>query len=315
MQAWRAGMILLGAYPFALGLMDARSAAAQGEAPQRVISFVVIPDAHTFTGNLRYLPAIVDGINALPVQPDFVVSLGDNVSGGKDHDVLQDAIDYERQVSRLSADHHYVIGNHECIPIEVYKLLTWEQLLGAWGMESRWYSFDVAGLHVCVLDGWISLNTAAFRDVFRRQQQWLLQDLKATDRPTVVFIHQALGFQQQDCRHWIDTDNRKFWPPANFFQNTFEAYADKIVGVFEGHKHKSLHKTLSGVTYHQMGASHAHNGQYAQVFIDLASREYFVQALPQPGEPDYEQTVQRTYGDPAVARRAQGALPDGRTAP
>ena len=101
------------------------------------ISFVTIADAHTLTGNLRFLPQIVEKVNALPIQPDFVMALGDNVSGGKDHNVLQDAIDFEACYSRLKAPRYYVIGNHECIPIEVYKLLTWPQLLGAWDMKSR----------------------------------------------------------------------------------------------------------------------------------------------------------------------------------
>ncbi|HJN14656.1 MAG TPA: metallophosphoesterase, partial [Armatimonadota bacterium] len=234
---------------------------AQDAPDDRVLNFVVIPDAHTRTGSLVYLPQIVERINALTIQPDFVMSLGDNVSGGEDHEVQADAERYEAAVGELKAPHYYVIGNHECIPIEVYKLLTWEGLLSAWDMQERWYSFDVHGFHICVLDGWISLAAAAFADDFGREQEWLTQDLAQTDRPTVVFIHQALGFQQEDCQQWIDSDNRKFWPAGNFFETIFERYADQIVGVFEGHKHKSLYKTQGGVTYHQMGASHAHDGQ------------------------------------------------------
>ena len=294
----------------AICLWAAETSPAGGEDAQvqdagGVINFVVIPDAHTRTGTLVFLPQIVDRINALDIQPDFVVSLGDNVSGGEDHEVLADAVAYEREISRLKAKHHYVIGNHECIPVEVYKLLTWEQLLGAWGMKSRWYSFDIRGFHVCVLDGWVALQGDAFADDFRREREWLVKDLQATDKPTIVFVHQAIGFQQQDCQEWIDSDNRKFWPPGNFLEVTLEEHARKIVGVFEGHKHKSIVKTQSGVVYHQMGASHVHNGQFAQVFIDPDTREYFVLGHPEVASQNYQQNIQQTYGERRVMERVQ----------
>jgi len=273
-----------------------------------VLNFVVIPDAHTYTGNLVFLPSIVDRINELEIQPDFVMSLGDNVSGHQDHQVLEDAVAYQDTVSRLKAPHYYVIGNHECIPIEVYKLLTWEELLDAWSMESRWYSFDLHGFHICVLDGWAALPGEAFADDFEREQEWLLRDLQSTTKPTVVFIHQAIGFQQEDCQEWIDSDNRKFWPPGSFFEATIEAHADKIVGVFEGHKHKGLWKVQNGVPYHQMGASHAHNGQFAQVFIDPATRAHFVQAHPEVDQQNYQQDIQQTYGDRGVVEKLREQL-------
>ena len=262
------------------------------------MNFCVIPDAHTATGTLRFLPQIVERINALEIQPDFVMSLGDSVSGHEQHQVLDDAVRYQQAVSNLKAPHYYVIGNHECIPVEVYKLLTWEELLGAWNMTSRWYSFDVKRFHVCVLDGWISLGQEHFAEEYKREQEWLFADLAGTDLPTVVFVHQAVGFQQEDCPDWVETDNRKFWPASNFFEKTLEANAGKIVGVFEGHKHKALHKTRNAVTYHQMGASHAHNGQFAQVFFDAESGSFFVQAHPHL--PEAEQSGwsrQVTYGD------------------
>ena len=270
-----------------------------------MLNFVVIPDAHTYTGNLRFVPGIVERINALPLQPDFVMSLGDNVSGGKEHEVLADALAYHECVSRLKAPHYYVIGNHECIPVEVYKLLTWDQLLGAWEMDRRWYGFDVKDFHISVLDGWISLRSAQFADVFEAQQEWFLADIAATEKKTVVFIHQALGFQQADLPDWIATDNRKFWPAGNFFETTIEANADKILGVFEGHKHKSLYKTQAGMTYHQLGASHTNNGQFAQVFIDGATGAWFVQGYPEvaPSEQDPKAVQQITYGDRSVMER------------
>lgn len=287
----------------ALTALCAVPVAATAEGGDRIVSFALIPDAHTCTATLRYLPGIVDRINALDPPPDFVVSLGDNVSGGEQDKVLEDARRYHSEIARLRAPHYYVIGNHECIPVEVYRLLTWGELLEAWEMQERWYSFDLAGLHVIVLDSWSPLLTARYAEVFERQKAWLTADLAATELPTLIFLHEAIGFQREDLQDWIDTDNRKFWPPRNFLETAFEAHADKIIGVFEGHKHKSLWKTLNGVTYHQMGASHAHDGQFAQVFVDPAIRAVFVQAHPEVAQQDPAATIQLTYGDRSLVER------------
>jgi len=273
--------------------------------PERIISFVVIGDPHTYTGNPRNIPQVIERINALPIQPDFVISIGDNVAGGEDHEVLADARTYHDYASQLTAPHHYVIGNHECIPIEVYKLLTWEELLGAWEMDSRWYSFDANGFHVIVLDGWISLRSDTQAEVLGAQLEWLTADLADAELPTIVFIHQAIGFQQADCPDWIETDNRKFWPPGNPFETIIQGHADKVVGVFEGHKHRSLWKTCCGVTYHQIGASFMHDGQFAQMFIDRQTRRFFVLAHPERHERDEQWSIQQTYGDRRLMKALQ----------
>ncbi|MBU0610001.1 MAG: metallophosphoesterase [Armatimonadetes bacterium] len=265
-----------------------------------MLNFVAIPDAHMYTGHHGFVAATVEQINALSLQPDFVISLGDNIAGGQDHQVLQDARDYAAYVARLKAPHHYVIGNHECIPVEVYKLLTWEQLLGAWGMTSRWHSFDLKGFHICVLESWSALQG---KPLLAEELAWLREDLQATDRPTIVFAHEALGFQQADCADWIATNNRKFWPPGNEFEQIFEAHRDKLIGVFSGHKHKCVHKVLNGVTYHTLGANFI-NGQFVQVFADTA-RNWLVLGHPDRAETDPKCELQQTYGDRALLERAQ----------
>ncbi len=290
---------MTGRWPASLvvALTTMMSPLAEGQTPDDIINFVVIGDPHTYTGNPRNLPQTIERINALEIQPDFVISIGDNVSGGEDHDVLADAHVYHDLISQLTVPHYYVIGNHECIPIEVYDLLTWEQLLTTWEMDSRWYSFDLKGFHIVVLDGWISLGSDAFADVFAAQQQWLTSDLEATALPTIIFIHQAIGFQQADCPDWMETDNRKFWPPGNFFEQTIQAHADQVVGVFSGHKHKSLWKACGAVVYHQIGASFMHDGQFAQVFIDRTTHRFFVLGHPERHERDDGWEIQQTYGD------------------
>jgi len=63
-------------------------------------------------------------------------------------------------------------------------------------------------------------------------------------------------------------------------------------------------KTCCGVTYHQIGASFIHDGQFAQVFIDAQTRRFFVLGHPERGERDEAWSIQQTYGD----RRLMEAL-------
>jgi hypothetical protein len=282
----------------------ALAACGAAHAQVAMLNFVAIPDAHMYAGHQGFVAATVDKINALPIQPDFVVSLGDNIAGGQDHPVLQDARDYAACVARLKAPHHYVIGNHECIPVEVYKLLSWEQLLGAWSLTARWTSFDVKGFHVCVVDSWSALQGGP---LLAAQLRWLGEDLDRTPAPTIVLTHEALGFQQADCADWVATNNRKFWPAGNEFEQLFEAHRDQLVGVFSGHKHKSVHKVLNGVTYHTLGANFV-DGQFVQVFADSA-RNWFVLGHPEQPAADAKCELQQTYGDRALPDR-RAARPD-----
>lgn len=256
-----------------------------------MLNFVVIPDAHLQTDSDHFVPETIEKINALEIQPDFVMSLGDSVYGAAHHQVLQDVRRYAGFVSRLRAPHYYTIGNHECTPVEEYGLLTWEQLLDAWGMSSRWYSFDIKGFHICVVDNWSGLQA----DLLERQWEWLRRDLAASRGPIVIFAHEALGFQTGDCQHWIDTANRAFWPAGNEFERIFESHSDRIAGVFTAHKHRSLHKTLAGVTYHTLAANFR-NGQFAQVFMD-SDGGWFVQGHPEFASQSPEFDLQQTYGD------------------
>ncbi len=299
MSAWQVCSLLVAA-----AALCGAARAQEPVDPARIINFIVIGDPHLYTNAPRNVPQVIERINALPIQPDFVISMGDNIAGGEDHEVLADARTYHDYANQLSAPHYYVIGNHECIPVEVYQLLTWDELLGAWEMDSRWYSFDVRGFHVIVIDGWISLRSDKHADVLKAELAWLAADLEACELPTMVFVHQAIGFQQADSPSWIATDNRKFWPPGNPLETVIQKHADKIVGVFEGHKHASLWKTCCGVTYHQIGASFIHDGQFAQVFIDAQTRRFFVLGHPERDERDEAWSIQQTYGD----RRLMEAL-------
>jgi len=258
-----------------------------------LLNFVAIADAHTQAGNLKHLPRLVDQILALPDPPDFVVSLGDNIYGRPEQDTPADLRLYHRQIQRLPCPHAYVIGNHEAEPVELFRQLGWEELLGIWGMPGRWYSFDCRGVHCVVVDSWIGLLQPDQADTLGRQVAWLRDDLARTEGPVLAFTHEAIGFEQADLPEWVETNNGWFWPTGNVLEQVLRDHADRLLGVFEGHKHKCLWKRRHGVPYHLIAPAHQHEGQFAQVFLGTDG-QWRMQGHPDLGPAD-DHSRQVTY--------------------
>jgi len=267
-----------------------------------ITTFCIVADVHAGRGALGYLPTIVERINALPIGPDFVMSLGDDLYHEADNQALANAEAIESCYGRLRVPHYQTLGNHECRAAEL-GLLDWADLLRAWHMPGRWYSFDLRGLHVCVLDSWLALAAPEHRADLDAQIAWLAHDLARPHQCTVIFTHEALGFRQADLPCWVAQDNRGFWPQGNPFERVIEAHAGQIAGVFAGHKHRAHCKQADGVTYHLMGPSHRHGGQFAQVFIDTECGGFHVQALPWVRPQSAAHDVQQSYGDPDLIRQ------------
>lgn len=254
------------------------------------LNFALIADAHVQDGDARTLPGLVDRINALDPLPEFVVSLGDNIYGATGRDGPADARLYHSHLQRLKCPHYYVLGGHDIEPVEVFHQLTWTELLALWQMPGRWYSFDHGPLHCCVLDTWPYLQP----DLLSDQLEWFAADLAASTSPTLIFTHEALGFQQCDLPLWINEDNRNFWPDGNPFESLIEQHRARLLGVFAGHKHRCLHKCRNTVPYHLIGPAFRHGGQFAQVTLSL-NGQWRVQAHPsRPQSPAHD--LQQSYG-------------------
>ena len=172
---------------------------------------------------------------------DFVVELGDLIDAA-------DSVEQERQwLSRvnknfraISKDRHYVLGNH-C----VYTLTTDEFLDGV-GQKQSYYSFDRSGFHFVVLDSCFRTDGTPYgRKNFRwtdanipqAELDWLAADLKATDRPVVVFAHQRLD---------VSTSHGVKNCPA--VRRILEA-PGKVLAVFQGHSHRNDLKEIGGIHY------------------------------------------------------------------
>lgn len=174
-------------------------------------------------------------------KPDFVVELGDFIDAA---DSVETEQSYLRQVSEvfntISVPKHYVLGNH-CVDT-----LTKEEFLSGVGKTESFYSFDVSGFHFVVLDSCFRSDGKPYgrknstwndANIPNHELNWLQADLKANDKPVIVFAHQRLDEGRQ---HAVKN--------AAEVRKALES-SGKVSAVFQGHSHKNDHQEISGIHY------------------------------------------------------------------
>lgn len=195
------------------------------------------------------------------MKPAFVVELGDLIDAAETVETEQRYLaTINRQFSAISADRHYVLGNH-CVDT-----LTKEEFLGGVGQEKSYYSFDRDGFHFVVLDACFRSDGQPYQrknfhwtdsNIPAAEIDWLTADLKATDKPVIVFAHQRLDVS--------DNHGVKNAPDV---RKALEA-SGHVLAVFQGHSHKNDLKEIGGIHYCTLVAmiegSGAENNGYTQM--------------------------------------------------
>jgi alkaline phosphatase len=174
-------------------------------------------------------------------KPSFLVELGDLIDAADSVDVEQSYLKtINRRFSAICKDRHYVLGNH-CVDT-----LKKDEFLGGVEQEKSYYSFDRGGFHFVVLDScfrsdcepygrknfhWTDANIPA------AEIEWLEGDLKASDKPVIVFAHQRLDVSNN---HGVknNADVRK----------VLEA-SGNVLAVLQGHSHQNDLKDIGGIHY------------------------------------------------------------------
>lgn len=179
-------------------------------------------------------------------QPDFLVELGDFIDRADSVDTEQRYLKtVNKEFSAICKDRHYVLGNH-CVDT-----LHKEEFLGTVEQEKSYYSFDHGDYHFVVLDScfrsdgepygrknskWFDANVPA------EEMEWLVSDLKATSRKTIVFAHQRLDVS---TNHGVKNNAD--------IRNALES-SGQVLAVFQGHSHKNDLKELNGIHYCTLAA-------------------------------------------------------------
>ncbi|HHR85177.1 MAG TPA: hypothetical protein ENL23_02375, partial [Candidatus Acetothermia bacterium] len=146
------------------------------------------------------LGAYVDAMNAWPA--DLVIQLGDFVNGafvmgadlGDPARIVNILDQAEAIYAELDAPRYYVLGNHD-----VYDLSK-EEFLAHTAATKTYGSFDAGTYHFVILDaqynkkgedlghaGWVVQGNIPQPEI-----DWLAADLAATDKPSIVCVHQRL---------------------------------------------------------------------------------------------------------------------------
>ena len=189
---------------------------------------------------------------------DFAVELGDFIDAA-------DSLDAEKAylttiTKRFAAtlgQHHYVLGNH-CV-----YTLTKPEFLEIVGQPKPYYSFDMNGYHLIVLDAcfrsdgkpygrknfnWTDSNIPA------SEIEWLKADLEKTPHKTIAFIHQRL-----------DVEGHYGVKNAAEVREVLEK-SGKVLAVFQGHYHRNDHKIIGGIHYCTLTAMVEGSGTKANAY-------------------------------------------------
>ena len=200
----------------ALTSLAAVSAArAAAEAPTaKPFTFGFITDIHHGThgkDQRERVRAFIDA--AIRRSPDFIIQCGDFccAKGG-----LGECRDVLAEWNRFSGPKYHVIGNHDC------DFQTKADLIKAWNIPDRHYSFDAGPFHFVVLDrnhfsddagetvsydkgNWYPIHRkggpghlARVSRIDAAQLDWLAKDLASTEKTTVIFQHQPSGVGSHD---------------------------------------------------------------------------------------------------------------------
>lgn len=258
MRLERRSVLRLGTSLWTAGLAGSRSTAIASTlkcemtaANAGILRFGLITDLHYadkpvagtrhYRDTLSKLEEAVAAFARLDPKPRFAVELGDFIDAA---DSVETELDYLKTIDatfrKLCDERHYVLGNH-CVDT-----LTSAEFLAQVGQKSSFESFDHAGRHFVVLDACFRKDSVPYG---RRNFQWteskipdhelhfLETDLNATNKDTIVFIHQRLDVEPPygvlnaaDVRRVLEKSGR-------------------VKAVFQGHSHKNDHRHIGGIDY------------------------------------------------------------------
>jgi len=223
------------------------------------------------------LEACVDAMNAWPV--DLVIQLGDFVNGNYvmgaplgDPARIVDILDHADAIyAKLDAPRYYVLGNHD-----VYDLSK-EEFLAHTAATETFTSFDAGAYHFVILDAQYDKNGEDLGHAFwvvqgnipQPEIDWLATDLAATDKPTIVCVHQRLD---------VDKDLLSGGGPEILGNKVVQQVMEDsgvVIAVFQGHDHENADTVINGIHYiefDQLTDEHNSAPSWALVTLDPQAR-------------------------------------------
>lgn len=175
-------------------------------------------------------------------KPEALIQLGDFAIPKPENQKFID------RFNQFSSNTLHVLGNHD-----MDGGFGRDQTVSAFGMPARYYSMDIEGICVIVLDGndpgspSYSSGYPSYIDL--EQQKWLAAELDNSQKPVLIVSHQPIA-----GIYTIDN--------AREIQEILSNHASKILLAINGHAHVDQHVVIGGVNYvHFNSASYYWVGQ------------------------------------------------------
>lgn len=183
---------------------------------------------------------LVDIINTLPIEVDFVVHTGDIVT-----DPHPDAYALAAEtLASLKLPVYYVPGNHDAVadvrrylPLPPHTPLTAEP-------DRLCYAFERKGYRFLVLDAHTTPELDPQGDLTAPQLEAMQREATPDGPPLVVFIHYPVLRMNAT---WMDA-NMLVRNGEELHQALLPA-RDRLRGVFSGHVHQSMQTLREGIVY------------------------------------------------------------------
>ncbi len=188
--------------------------------------------------------ALVNLINELPFDPDFIVHTGDVVN---DPDTGAYALAAE-VLSELKVPVHYATGNHDDVPMMRDSLTFGENELLV-DESANQLCYRIGGeaaekVQFYVMDGWVPPEEGPHGFLSENQIEAVLSDITG-DRPVAVFLHYPLV---PVGAKWID-EHLLTRNGLDFQAELLKASGKQLRGIFTGHLHREL-KLFHGGVFH-----------------------------------------------------------------
>jgi 3',5'-cyclic-AMP phosphodiesterase len=182
--------------------------------------------------------AAIDKINALPVQPSFLLHTGDisHLSQPAQFDQVDEMI---RGARTTSGKVFYVPGEHDVLSDNGAQ---YRQRYGASAVGNGWYSFDSRGVHFIGLVNVLDLKPGGLGNLGADQLAWLARDVAhlSSSTPIVVFAHVPLWAVYPTWGWGTDDGTQALALLARFGSVT----------VLNGHIHQVVQKVEGHMTFH-----------------------------------------------------------------
>lgn len=212
------------------------------EEKRNSIKFGVITDLHhdIMHDSLERLGTFIDAMNH--EKPDFIIQVGDFCIPKNENKPLLEVW------NKFDGPKFHVLGNHDTDG--GFKR---EQTVAFWNAQDKYYSFDKGSYHFVVLDGnehneSKSRPAGYARYISAAQLNWLRNDLKNTNLPTIIFCHQGMdndagGLENGTLiRYTLEQAKNKNRKP-------------KVIMVISGHHHQDYHNHINDIHYVQINSA------------------------------------------------------------